>query len=66
MLKPGFCWWQERDAEVQGLQRQLAEAEEAHKKELMTLQATIHTSRTRLRDTKVIPWLNSSMLPAMP
>ena len=38
---------------MQGLQQRLAEAEEAHKSELVDLQATIQTSRTKLQDTKV-------------
>ena len=61
MLKPSLCWWQERDAEVQGLQQRLAEAEEAHKSELVDMQATIQTSRTKLQDTKVVALLSPSM-----
>ena len=54
---PGCCGWQERDAEVQGLQQRLAEAEEAHKTELVDLQATIQTSLTKLQDAKVVALL---------
>ena len=62
MLKLGFCRWQERDAEVQGLQQKLAQAEEAHKSELVDLQAAIQTSRTKLQDTKVAALLSPSRL----
>ena len=42
---------------MQGLQQRLAEAEQAHKNELVDLQAAIQTSRTKLQDAKVVALL---------
>ena len=51
---------------MQALQQSLAEAEEAHKNELVGLQATIQTSRTKLQDSKVAALLRPSMLFSKP
>ncbi len=41
---------------MQGLQQRLAEAEEAHKEELVDLQATIQSCSAKLQDSKVLLW----------